>query len=74
MRKLPEPIKPDVATYHLAKRMEAAGMLVPGQALMLAATAGLGKANRKAKKESDARLYDRGVFRGRVPPAKRGKR
>lgn len=73
MKKLPEPIKPDVATYNLAKRMEVAGMLQPGQALMLAATAGLSKANRAAKEESDAKLYDRGVFRGKVAPAKRGK-
>ena len=28
----------DTATYFLAKRMETAGRLVPGQALMLAAT------------------------------------
>lgn len=38
MKKNPRPIKPDVATYFIAKRMEAAGMLRPGQALMLAAT------------------------------------
>ena len=38
MKKLPEPIKPDVATYNIAKRMETAGLLRKGQALMLAAT------------------------------------
>lgn len=38
MKKLPAPAKPDVATYFLAKRMEGAGRLRPGQALMLAAT------------------------------------
>lgn len=38
MKKLPAPIKPDVATYFVARRMERAGMLRPGQALMLAAT------------------------------------
>ena len=74
MKKLPEPIKPDVATYNLAKRMENARMLRPGQALMLAATAGLSKANAAAKKESDAKLYDRGVFRGKVPETKRGRK
>lgn len=76
MKKLPASIKPDVATYFLAKRMETAKRLVRGQALMLAATVGLSKANAKAKRESDAKLYDRGVFlpakRGKVAVAKRG--
>jgi hypothetical protein len=73
MKKLPEPIKPDVATYNIAKRMETAGLLRKGQALMLAATAGLSKANAAAKKESDAKLYDRNVFRVKVAvPNKRG--
>ncbi len=35
--KRPKPIKPDAPTYFIAKRMERAGMLRPGQALMLAA-------------------------------------
>lgn len=39
----------DTATYFLAKRMEGAGMLVPGQALMLAATARTTKPKRKAR-------------------------
>jgi hypothetical protein len=38
MKKTPAPVKPDVATYFLAKRMENAGRLRPGQALILAAT------------------------------------
>ena len=46
-KKTPAPIKPDVATYFIAKRMESVGMLRPGQALMLAATAGLPGGGRK---------------------------
>lgn len=38
MKKTPAPIKPDIGTYFLAKRMEAVGLLRPGQALALAAT------------------------------------
>jgi hypothetical protein len=37
MKKTPAPVKPDAPTYFLAKRMENAGRLRPGQALMLAA-------------------------------------
>jgi hypothetical protein len=53
MKKTPKPIKPDVATYFIAKRMERAGMLKPGQALMLAATVGL--RHQKATKMRDKR-------------------
>lgn len=35
--KKPKPIKPDAPTYFIAKRMERAGMLRPGQAIVLAA-------------------------------------
>lgn len=38
MAKTLAPIKPDVETYFVAKRLEAAGLLRPGQALMLAAS------------------------------------
>ena len=60
MKRLPPSIKPDIPTYFIAKRMENVGMLRPGQALMLAATAGLA-----AKKPQN---------RGKSVPAKKGKR
>lgn len=50
----------DVATYSVAKRMEAAGRLRPGAALMLAAT---------LPSAQVGPLYDKAVF----PPQKRGK-
>jgi hypothetical protein len=40
----------DTATYFLAKRMEGAGRLRPGQALMLAATLNKPKATKRGKK------------------------
>lgn len=58
MKKTHAPVKPDAPTYFVAKRMERAGMLRPGQALMLAATAGL--ATKKTQKNSKSVQSKRG--------------